>query len=106
MNLKRYKIHYGIILRLGGPIILGQLGNVILGFIDTIMVGNYNANALASAGFVNNIFNLAIVAMLGFSFCATPVIGAYYGRKEHDKAAGAFKDTIWANILLYYKPVQ
>lgn len=99
MNLKRYKIHYGIILRLGGPIILGQLGNVILGFIDTIMVGNYNANALASAGFVNNIFNLAIVAMLGFSFCATPVIGAYYGRKEHDKAAGAFKDTIWANIL-------
>ena len=99
MNLKQYKRHYGIILRLGTPIILGQLGNVVLGFIDTIMVGNYNANALASAGFVNNIFNLGIVALLGFSYCATPVIGAYYGRKEHDNVAGAFKDTIWANLL-------
>lgn len=99
MNITKYKTHYGIILRLGTPIVLGQLGNVILGFIDTIMVGQYSASALSAAGFVNNIFNLGIIAMLGFSYGATPVIGAYYGRKENANVGGAFKDSIWANSI-------
>lgn len=99
MDIKRYKRHYGIILRLGTPIILGQLGNVILGFIDTMMVGHYSAEALSSAGFVTNIFNLGIVAMIGFSYGATPIIGAHYGRKEHNNVGASFKDSIYANIL-------
>ncbi len=100
MNIiKQYRTHYGIILRLGAPIVLGQLGNVVLGFIDTIMVGHYSANALSSAGFVNNLFNLGIIAILGFSYGATPVIGAYYGRKENNNVGKAFKDSIWANSL-------
>ena len=95
----RYKPHYSSILRLGAPIVLGQLGNVILGFIDTMMVGHYSAEALSSAGFVTGIFNLGIVALIGFSFGATPIIGAYYGRKENDNVGAAFKDSIYANLL-------
>ncbi len=99
MEIKKYKRHYGIILRLGTPIILGQLGNVILGFVDTMMVGHYSAEALSSAGFVTNIFNLGIIALMGFSYGATPIIGAHYGRKENDKVGASFKDSIYANIL-------
>ena len=95
----KYKPHYSSILRLGAPIVLGQLGNVILGFIDTMMVGHYSAEALSSAGFVTGIFNLGIVALIGFSFGATPIIGAYYGRKENDNVGAAFKDSIYANLL-------
>lgn len=99
MDIKRYRRHYGIILRLGTPIILGQLGNVILGFVDTMMVGHYSAEALSSAGFVTNIFNLGIIALMGFSYGATPIIGAHYGRKEDDKVGASFKDSVYANIL-------
>ncbi|MBQ8542331.1 MAG: MATE family efflux transporter [Bacteroidaceae bacterium] len=95
----RYKHHYSTIIRLGTPIVLGQLGNVILGFIDTIMVGQYSGAALSAAGFVNNIFNLGIFAMLGFSYGATPIIGAFYGRNENDNVGHSFRDSIWANIL-------
>lgn len=95
----KYKSYYKAIIRLGTPIVLGQLGNVILGFIDTIMVGHYSASALSSAGFINNIFNLGIVALIGFSYGATPIIGAFYGRKEHNNVGAAFKDSIFANIL-------
>ena len=95
----RYKSHYSTIMKLGTPIILGQLGNIILGFIDTIMVGHYSANALSAAGFVNNIFNLGILTLIGFSYGATPVIGAFYGRKECDNVGAAFKDSIFANSL-------
>ncbi|MBQ8365997.1 MAG: MATE family efflux transporter [Bacteroidaceae bacterium] len=97
--IERYSKHYSTIIRLGTPIVLGQLGNVILGFIDTIMVGQYSGAALSAAGFVNNIFNLGIFAMLGFSYGATPIIGAFYGRKEDDNVGHSFRDSVWANII-------
>lgn len=97
--IKRYSKHYSTIIRLGTPIVLGQLGNVILGFIDTIMVGQYSGAALSAAGFVNNIFNLGIFAMLGFSYGATPIIGAFYGRSENDNVGHSFRDSIWANFI-------
>lgn len=97
--INRYRNHYSNIIRLGTPIVLGQLGNVILGFIDTIMVGQYSGASLSAAGFVNNIFNLGIFAMLGFSYGATPIIGAFYGRNEDSNVGHSFRDSIWANIL-------
>lgn len=91
--------HRKAIIRLGMPIAVGQLGNIILGFIDTIMVGHYSPDALSASGFVNNIFNLGLIALIGFSYGATPIIGAYYGRKEHANAGAAFKSSITANCL-------
>ena len=97
--INNYHSHYRNIIRLGTPIVLGQLGNIILGFIDTIMVGQYSGEALSAAGFVNSIFNLGIFAMLGFSYGATPIIGAFYGRRENDNVGHSFRDSIGANIL-------
>ncbi len=94
-----YLSNYKKIIRLGTPIVIGQLGNVILGFIDTIMVGQYSGEALSASGFVNNLFNLGIITLLGFSYGATPIIGAYFGRKENDNVGASFKDSIWANSL-------
>ena len=94
-----YLSNYKKIIRLGTPIVIGQLGNIVLGFIDTIMVGQYSGEALSASGFVNNLFNLGIISLLGFSYGATPVIGAYFGRKENDNVGASFKDSLWANSL-------
>ena len=96
---EKYLSNYKRIIRLGTPIVIGQLGNIILGFIDTIMVGRYSADALSASGFVNNIFNLGIISLIGFSYGATPVIGAYFGRKENDNVGAAFKDSICAGSI-------
>ena len=53
---------YSKIIRLGLPILIGQLGTIVVGFADTIMVGHYSTEALASASFVNNVFNVATFA--------------------------------------------
>ena len=98
-TITNYRAHYRNIIRLGTPIVLGQLGNIILGFIDTIMVGQYSGDALSASGFVNSIFNLGIFSMLGFSYGATPIIGAFYGRRDDDNVGHSFRDSIWANTL-------
>ena len=51
--------HYRALLGLGLPIVIGQIGVIVLGFADTIMVGHHSSVELAAASFVNNLLNLA-----------------------------------------------
>lgn len=71
---------YWSITRLAFPILVGQLGMIVVGFVDTKMVGLYSTGALASASFVNNIFNIAIFACIGFTYGITPLAGALFAR--------------------------
>ena len=81
------------------PVFLGQLGNIAVGFADNIMVGHYSTEALASASFVNNFFNIAIFACVGFTYGLTPIIGAMYARGETDRIGRAVRAGIWVNTL-------
>ena len=65
--------HYKALFTLGIPIVIGQIGVIILGFADTLMIGHHSTNELAAASFVNNMFTLAIIFATGFSYGLTPV---------------------------------
>lgn len=66
--------HTKAILKLGLPIMLGQLGVIIVGFVDNIMVGQYGTAELAASSFVNNFLNLAFILGMGFSYGLTPLV--------------------------------
>ena len=83
--LAAYKRHYKDTIRLGVPIMMGQLGVIIVGFADNIMVGHHSTVELAAASFVNNFFNLAFIFGLGFSYGLTPIIGELFANGEHHK---------------------
>ena len=75
--------HYRALLGLGLPIVIGQIGVIVLGFADTIMVGHHSSVELAAASFVNNMFNLAIIFSTGFAYGLTPVVGRLFGEKKN-----------------------
>ena len=52
MQLLPYKQQVSSLLRLGLPIVVGQLGMIILGLADTIMIGHHSTEELAAAAFV------------------------------------------------------
>ncbi len=99
-QLISYKRHYKALIHLGIPIIIGQVGVIIVGFADTIMIGQHSADELSAAGFVNNLFSLAIVFGLGFSYGLTPIVGALFGRKELHQAGGSLKNSLIANAAI------
>ena len=70
-----YREHYRDTIQLGIPIMMGQLGIIIVNFADNIMVGHHSTQELAAASFVNNFFNLAFICGMGFSYGLTPIIG-------------------------------
>ena len=98
--LKKYFIHYPTLLRLGIPIMIGQLGSIIMGFMDTLMIGRYGTSELAAAGFVNAIIGLVSISALGFSYGLTPVVGALLGKGETDSIAQKLKNSLVANNVL------
>ncbi len=100
MRLADYKKHYKETLRLGGPIMLGQLGVILVGFVDNIMVGHHGATELAAASFVNNFFALVFIFGMGFSYGLTPIIGGLFVGKEYDKAGEMLRNSLFVNFIL------
>ena len=91
--------YYKEIIRLGLPILVGQLGMIVTAFADNIMVGRYSTEALASASFVNGVFNVVIFCCLGFTYGLTPLVGALYGRGEHKAIGTLMRNGVALNLL-------
>ena len=91
--------YYKQIMTVGLPILLGQLGVIITGFVDTMMVGRYSTDALASASYVNSVFNLMSIVCLGFSYGITPIVGAYFAKGETSLIGVAVKTALLLNVL-------
>lgn len=90
---------YWRIITLGLPILIGQLGNILVGFADTNMVGQYSTEALASASFVNNLFNVSIFACVGFTYGLTPLVGALFTQKRDYEIGSLLRTGMWVNLL-------
>ena len=91
---------YGALVRLGVPIVVGQIGNVVLGFADTLMVGHHSMEELAAASFVNTMFMLVIIFATGFSYGLTPVVGSLFGRGDTGSIGREVKNSLAANLAL------
>ena len=92
--------HYKTLIKLGTPIVIGQIGNLVLNFADTLMIGHHSTMELAAASFVNGIFVLFILFSIGFNFALTPVAGPFIGRNEKEEAGKVMRSCLGANAIL------
>jgi MATE family multidrug resistance protein len=96
----KYAPHYKALFRLGLPIVIGQIGMIVLGLADTLMIGHHTTAELGAASFVNNVFNFAIIFSMGFSYGLTPVAGGFFGKGDYHSAGQAFRESLISNILM------
>lgn len=87
------------ILTLALPIVIAQLGSILQGWADTIMVGWYGTPELSASGFVNNVFNLVIYFLLGISYASTPVVGDYFSKGDYDSVVQARRSSVLVNVI-------
>ena len=95
-----YKEHYKALIFLGLPIVIGQIGVIVLGFADTLMIGHHSTIELGAASFVNNVFTLAIIFSTGFSYGLTPIVGGLYGTHQYAPAGQALRNSLLANLMV------
>lgn len=97
---RKYGPEYKELLKLGSPVLLTQLGVIMMSFADTLMVGAYSVEALASSAFVNSLFLIPLVMLSGLANGITPLVGALFSRRRLTEAGQVARAGFQINILI------
>ncbi|WP_304036669.1 MATE family efflux transporter [Mesonia mobilis] len=94
MQLKAYTKEFKKNLNIAYPVMLGQLGHVLVGLADNIMVGRLGAAPLAAVSLGNSLIFIALSIGIGFSFAITPLIAEADGARNIEKGRSYFQHGI------------
>ena len=81
--------------KLSGPIILGELTQMALGIIDTIMVGKISYQHLAAAALVNSVMNIPFVLGFGMTMAVSQTVSMANGRRDSLKVSHYLYNGFW-----------
>lgn len=100
-----YKSHYRKTFLLAYPVVLSQLGHIMVGVVDTAMVGQIGTIPQAAVALANGLYVLVLVFGLGISYGITPLVAAADSSKNSKEIASLLKHGILINgatgILLF-----
>ena len=93
-----YRIHFVETLKLAIPVIIGQLGLIMMGVVDSVMVGELGADYLAAAALSNHIMILIFIVGLGVSMAVTPLVAISIGSQKFNETQMLFKQSLIVNF--------
>ncbi len=98
--LTKYKSYYKENLILAGPIVISQIGHMLVHFADSVIVGQFAGTIqLAAVSLVNSLFMLILVLGLGISYGLTPLIAKNNGSKNYDECGRLLVNSLLINII-------
>lgn len=95
----KYKADYRTNLKLATPIMIGQLGQVIVNIADNVMVGALGAEALAAVALSIAVFAVFLIFGMGISFALPPVVAESDGRGDDSSISRFFKHSLVINTV-------
>ncbi len=96
-KFSKYKEQYRENLRLAIPVMLSQLGHIVVQIADNAMVGRYGGDdptPLAAAAFGGGLFFIAMVTIMGLTFGITPLVGELFAQGDRVKSAKYLQNSI------------
>lgn len=92
--LKAYFREFPKNFRLAFPIMIGQLGHVVVGLADNIMIGQLGAEPLAAVSLGNTLIFFGLFIGIGFSFAITPLVAEADGEQNFKRGRKVFQNGI------------
>lgn len=83
-ELLGYKDNFSKTLKIAYPVMLSQVGHILVGIIDSLMVGQLGPEPLAASSFVGSVFSVFLMFGIGLSFGITPLVAQSDGKKDDD----------------------
>lgn len=97
--MQDYKAHLKKNLLLAYPVMISQVGHMMVNVADSIMVGKLGALPLAGASLANVIFHLLMTFGIGISYAITPLVATANGEGNHDRVAQILKNGFLLNMV-------
>lgn len=99
MKFTDYIPFYKRNLHLAFPIVLSQIGQVMVSLIDNMMVGHVGTTELAAASFANSVFMIGMVFGMGITFGATPLVGKAFGDNDYRTTVIWLKNGLFSHVI-------
>ncbi len=79
---------------------VGQVGQVLMGVVDTAMVGKIGEEPVAAAGVASSVFFLITVFGFGLSTAVSPLVSMAAAKRDYAETAGILRGSYRASILV------
>ncbi len=83
------------LLKLATPIIIAQLANTAMGFVDTVMAGRVSPQDLAAVALGNSIWVPVFLLMTGILLATTPKVAQRFGAGSHNEIGPLVRQALW-----------
>lgn len=94
------KEHIKQTFKLAYPVMIGQLGIIAMGVVDSLYVGRIGAVPLAASALGNGMFILIMVVGLGVSYAVSPLVSIAAGAGKNENFRNLFQQSFIVNLLL------
>jgi MATE family multidrug resistance protein len=93
--MQKYFIEARQLLALAIPVILAQVAQTAMGFVDTVMAGGYSATDMAAVAIGTSIWLPAILFGHGLLLALTPVVAQLNGSGRRERIAHQIRQGFW-----------
>ena len=100
LRLSRLREDIPALLKLAGPLLVGQLAVIAFGVLDTAMTARYSADDLAALAMASAIFISVYVGLTGVISALAPIAGQLFGAKRYDEIGEEVRQALWLAVLL------
>jgi MATE family multidrug resistance protein len=96
--ISNFKDNFSKTFSLAFPVMLSQLGQVLVGVADSMMVGRLGAEPLAAASLANSIFFVVLMFGIGVSMSITPLVAMADGKNNPKRISRLFNHGFVINM--------
>ena len=93
------KKHIISTIQLAYPVIIGQLGIIMMGVVDSLMVGKLGAAPLAAAALGNSLTFILLIIGIGVSMAVTPLVAIAVGAHKFEDCGIYFRQSLLVNTI-------
>ena len=99
-KLSRLREDIPSLLKLAGPLLIGQLAVIAFGVLDTAMTARYSADDLAALAMASAIFISIYVGLTGVISALAPIAGQLFGAKRFSEIGEEVRQATWLAVGL------
>ncbi len=98
--MTQLKKHIVSTFQLAYPVIIGQLGIIMMGVVDSLMVGHLGAAPLAAASLGSSLAFIILIIGIGVSLAVTPLVAIAVGANRFEDCGVYFRQSLLVNSIL------
>ncbi|QSE73698.1 MATE family efflux transporter [Aeromonas media] len=111
--MQRYWTEAKQLVRLASPILVAQVAQIAMNFVDTVMAGQVSAVDLAAVSVASSFWLPIILLVQGIIMALTPIVSQLNGARKRDEIRPAVHQGFWlalmvtpiAMVALYFSPL-